>query len=216
MDPLFLVGGISLAFVAGSANAISLRYFHVPISHMTGAVTRLSMDIASMDFLEFLNLSYIVFGFLSGAVFSGATIGARNYKPTIQYSIIMTVESCLLFSSFFLFKSQTNFALFLTASACGMQNAMASSYLGLIVRTTHLTGIVTDLGVLIGQALKHKEVKFWKFGFLASILTGFFTGGLAGFAAFDRVGYVSIFIPSSMCLFGAVGFYFLRVRKSPG
>jgi uncharacterized membrane protein YoaK (UPF0700 family) len=211
-DPLFVAGGASLAFVAGSVNAISLCYFHVPISHMTGAVTRLSMDMASLNFHEFLNLSFIVIGFLSGAIFSGALIGARDYRPSRQYPIIMAVESALLFSSFFLFKSKASFALFLVASACGMQNAMASSYLGLIVRTTHLTGIVTDLGVLIGQALKHKEIKAWKIGFLSSILLGFFAGGLAGFLAFGGAGHYAIFLPASMCLIGAAGFYLLRVR----
>ena len=214
VDPVFLLGGMSLAFVAGSVNAVSLCYFHVPISHMTGAVTRLSMDIASLNYSEFLDLSYIVIGFLLGSVFSGAIIGAGNYKPSAHYPIIMAVESGLLFSSFFLFKADANFALFLTASACGMQNAMASSYLGLIVRTTHLTGIVTDLGVLIGQALRHKQVKVWKLGFLTSILLGFFTGGLTGFLAYKGVGYYSIFIPASMCMMGAVAFHFLRERKS--
>lgn len=213
VDPWFLVGGTSLAFVAGSVNIISLCYFHVPISHMTGAVARLSMDMASLNFSEFLNLSYIVLGFLFGAVFSGAVIGARNYKPSVEYSIILTIESALLFSSFFLFNWEANFALFLVAFSCGLQNAMASNYLGLIVRTTHLTGIVTDLGVLIGQALKHRKVRAWKIGFLSAILLGFFSGGLAGFSAFGRIGYYSIFMPAAMCLTGAIAFYFLRVRK---
>jgi uncharacterized membrane protein YoaK (UPF0700 family) len=163
-DPLFLLGGMSLAFVAGSVNTISLGYFHVPVSHMTGAVTRLSIDIGS--------------------------------------SI-----------SFFLFASKANFALFLVAFSCGLQNAMASNYMGLIIRTTHLTGIVTDLGVLIGQALKHRKPKAWKMAFLLSILLGFFAGGLSGFLAFGRIGYFAIFIPASMCLAGAIGFYFLRIRR---
>src|SRR4051812_1396469 len=104
IDPLILMGGISLAFIAGFVNAISLSYFHVPISHMTGAVTRLSIDMASMNFSEFINISYIVFGFLSGAVISGAIIGARNFKHTVEYSLIMALESAILFSSYFLFQ----------------------------------------------------------------------------------------------------------------
>lgn len=212
-DPLLILGGMSLAFVAGSVNTVSLCYFHVPVSHMTGAVTHLSMDTASLNFSEFINISYIVFGFLFGAIFSGAVIGARNFKPSIVYSLLMGAESVLLALSFFLFASKANFALFLVAFSCGLQNAMASNYMGLIVRTTHLTGIVTDLGVLIGQALKHRKVKAWKIGFLLAILIGFFAGGLSGFLAFGKIGYYAIFIPSSLCLIGAVGFYLLRVRR---
>jgi uncharacterized membrane protein YoaK (UPF0700 family) len=213
VDPLILFGGTSLAFIAGFVNAISLCYFHVPISHMTGAVTRLSIDMASLNFSEFLNLSYIVCGFLSGAVVSGAILGAGNRKASVEYPIVLTIESLLLATSFFLFKSKAGFALFIVAFSCGLQNAMASNYLGLIIRTTHVTGIVTDLGVLIGQALRHQEVKFWKVGFLLSILVGFFSGGLAGFSAFKVVDYYSVFVPASMCFIGAVGFYFFRVRK---
>jgi hypothetical protein len=76
-----------------------------------------------------------------------------------------------------------------------------------------MTGIVTDLGVLIGQALRHRRVKLWKIGLLLSILTGFFSGGLAGFSAFRRIDYYSIFIPALMCLVGAAGFYLFGVRK---
>lgn len=214
VDPLILAGGAALAFVAGYVNAVSLCYFHVPISHMTGAVARLSIDIASLHVPDFINISYIITGFLLGAVFSGLIIGARNLKQSVEYPILLTVESILLFASIALFKSKASPALFVVAFACGLQNAMASTYLGLIIRTTHMTGIVTDLGVLIGHALRHRKVKLWKIGFLLSILIGFFVGGLAGFSIFGRVNYYANFVPACMCFIGAVGFYFLRVRKS--
>jgi uncharacterized membrane protein YoaK (UPF0700 family) len=213
IDPLIFLGGVCLAFVAGFVNSISLCYFHVPVSHMTGAVTRLSIDMAGFNFSELINLSYIVSGFLIGAIFSGTVIGARNFKPAIEYSFLMAVESALLFASVFLFKSKANSALFFVAFACGLQNAMASNYMGLIIRTTHVTGIVTDLGVLIGQALRHQRVRFWKIGFLVSILIGFFAGGLAGFSIFRWISFYANFVPAAMCLIGAAGFYALRVRK---
>lgn len=213
VDPLIWVGGISLAFTAGFVNSVSLCYFHVPVSHMTGAVSRLSIDMATLNFSEFIRISYIVLGFLCGAIFSGIAIGARSIRPTSEYPRLLLVESALLSASFFLFKSEANIALLFVAFSCGLQNAMASNYLGLIIRTTHVTGIVTDIGVLIGQALKHRQVKFWKIGFLLSILLGFFTGGLLGFALFEAIDYYSIFIPSLVCLLGAGTFYVFRVRK---
>ncbi len=84
------------------------------------------------------------------------------------------------------------------------------------MKPTHLTGIVTVLGVMKARALKHKELKAWKIGFLSSILLWFFAGGLTGFLTFGKVGYYSICIRASMCLIGAIGFYFLRERKNPG
>jgi len=212
IDPLVILGAVYLSFIAGFVNAISLSYYNVPISHMTGAVSRLSIDAASGDFSEFRNIFFIIFGFFLGAIFSGLIIGAQKFKPSIEYSLLLIIESVLLSASFFLFKSNLKFALFFVAFACGQQNAMASNYLGLIIRTTHLTGIVTDLGVLIGQSIKHKRPNLWKIYFLLSILTGFFGGGLCGVYLFHFLNFYSIFIPSSMCFFAGVGFYYLRLK----
>jgi uncharacterized membrane protein YoaK (UPF0700 family) len=45
-------------------------------------------------------------------------------------------------------------ATFWASAACGLQNAMVSTYSGAIIRTTHITGTVTDLGAMIGQYLR--------------------------------------------------------------
>jgi uncharacterized membrane protein YoaK (UPF0700 family) len=214
VDPLILFGGVSLAFIAGFVNTVSLSYFHVPVSHMTGAVTKLSIDMGSLNFSEFLNISYIVFGFLFGAIVSGLIIGVKNIRASGEYSVILLIECASLLIAFFLFKSRENFSLFFVSISCGLQNSMASNYLGLAIRTTHMTGIVTDLGVLIGQSLKHKKIRAWKIAFLSSILAGFFMGGLAGFRLLNLIHFYAIFVPASMCLIGAVGFYFFRVRPA--
>ncbi len=212
LDPTILLGAVYLSFIAGFVNAISLSYYNVPISHMTGAVTRLSIDAAAFDYSEFRNILFIITGFFFGAIFSGVIIGVQKFRPSLEYSVLLIIESVLLGVSFFLFKSNSKFALFFVAFACGQQNAMASNYLGLVIRTTHLTGIVTDLGVLIGQTFKHKKPNLWKIYFLLSLLVGFFGGGLLGMWSFHFVNFYSIFIPSAMCFFGGTGFYFLKLR----
>ncbi len=57
---------------------------------------------------------------------------------------------------------------------------MASDYLGLILRTTHVTGIVTDLGVMIGRRLRGQHIDGWQTLTLSVILLGFAGGGFAG------------------------------------
>ncbi len=44
------------------------------------------------------------------------------------------------------------------SAACGLQNAMATTYSGAIVRSTHLTGIFTDLGLMLGGKLRGNPV----------------------------------------------------------
>ena len=40
------------------------------------------------------------------------------------------------------------------AFACGLQNALTTSYSGAVVRTTHLSGIITDIGNVLGMACR--------------------------------------------------------------
>lgn len=212
-EPMILVGGAILAFIAGFVNTVSLGYFHIPVSHMTGAVTRLSIDSASLNFREFVNIAYILLGFLAGASLSGAIIGVKNTRPSREYVLILLLEGLALVVSFVLFGRAANTGLFFAALACGLQNAMASTYLGLIIRTTHMTGIVTDLGILIGHALRHRAVRLWKISFLLLVLAGFFTGGILAFLAFRAFGYGAILVPAALCAVAALGFYLGRVRK---
>jgi uncharacterized membrane protein YoaK (UPF0700 family) len=211
-DPLILFGGAYLAFVAGFVNTVSLGYFHVPVSHMTGAITRLSIDTAALNFHDFLNILFIFFGFLGGAAVSGAAIGSNNLKPSREYVWILVLEAASLGVCFFLFPYEVGGGLFFAAFACGLQNAMASTYLGLIIRTTHMTGIVTDLGILLGHALRHRHVRLWKISFLMLVLVGFFLGGISAFVTFRVVRFSAVLVPAAMCLAAAIGFYRLRVR----
>jgi hypothetical protein len=64
------------------------------------------------------------------------------------------------------------------ALACGLQNAIGSSYCGLQIRTTHISGIVTDLGTMIGQWLRHR---WWTDASSSSSSPSFLEFGLGGY-----------------------------------
>merc|ERR1712151_184982 len=44
-------------------------------------------------------------------------------------------------------------AIYVAAAACGLQNGMATHWGGAVVRTTHVTGLFTDVGLLLGRLL---------------------------------------------------------------
>lgn len=216
VDPLIILGGVILTFIAGFINTTSLMYFHVPVSHMSGVVSKLSIDLGGRDYADFLNLMYIFLGFFLGAITSGYLIGVRNLKPSKEYSLALMLEAASLLAALAMFRSDLSFGLSVVAFACGLQNAMASNYLGLIIRTTHVTGIVTDLGVLIGQSLKHRIVRMWKILFLSGLLGGFFLGGFSALVVFRYLSFYSLLIPAAMCLATAIVFFRLRIRNREG
>lgn len=102
----------------------------------------------------------------------------------------------------------------LAATACGLQNAMSSSYCGLMIRTTHVSGIVTDLGVMLGHWLRHRRIVAWKLRFLLALLFSFGGGGFVG-ASLDLVyGPVCLLLPAATSILGGAFFFAILHRQN--
>jgi len=89
-------------------------------------------------------------------------------------------------------------------------------YSGAVVRTTHVTGIMTDLGLLLGAAIMYPESRknLWKLKIFLPILVSFFAGGLIGTAVFMEIGFTVLWIPVTLnCMIG-LGHLIWRIRSS--
>lgn len=207
---IFLFGAL-LAATAGFVNVLLLGIYHVPVSHMTGAVSRISMDIASGNHTDFWGAFTIFIGFLCGAVLSGMIIGCQRVQPGRRYGVAMMIEATLLLiTAILLSTGRTSSGIPLAATACGMQNAMASSYCGLILRTTHVSGMVTDIGVLIGHWIRYRRIEIWKLALLVIIFSGFISGGICGGISYAHFGIAPLFPLAAGCFAGGFGYYLWR------
>ncbi len=207
-------GAVSLAALAGFVNVVVLGFFHVPVSHMTGAVSRLSTDVALADRADLRVILSIVGGFFAGAVLSGILIGGRRLRPGRRYGGVLLLEGAALAVATLLLQRGHASGVTLAAAACGLQNAMASSYYGLVIRTTHVTGIVTDLGVMLGHWLRHRRVPAWKALLLLSILAGFFGGGVLGAVAYAGIGTLALGLAATGCVVAGAGYILWRHRRA--
>ena len=95
---------------------------------------------------------------------------------------------------------------FLASAACGLQNALATTYSGAIIRTTHVTGIFTDLGIMLGSVLSGKALDKRKAQLFLFIIVGFILGGTSGALLYTQFIFKSLFIPASVCLLMAVAY----------
>lgn len=193
---LLVPGAVALAVSAGYVNSVALGFFHTPVSHMTGAVSHFGIDAASFKWPDALSSITIILGFVLGAVLNGVIVGAWKLIPGRRYGVAMVVEGCLLGLATYLFVSKHRLALPAVSMACGLQNAMSSSYCGLMIRTTHITGIVTDIGVMIGHWIRHRQIEGWKLRFLLTIVGSFGTGCWVGHLADVRFGPSCLAIPA--------------------
>lgn len=207
-----LPGAALLAAGAGYINTVSLGFFHTPVSHMTGAVSHLGLDVAAGRFRDVATSASIVIGFLGGAMLAGLIVGAWKLIPSRRYGVALMVEGALLAFATVLLVGKTRFALPAVAMACGLQNATASSYCGLMIRTTHVTGTVTDIGVMLGHWLRHGQIDWWKLRFLLALFGAFGVGGFFGAVADIRFGPLCLAIASAGCTVAGGIFWFVTHR----
>ncbi|EPQ80537.1 DUF1275 domain-containing protein [Mycobacterium marinum] len=215
----------SLAFIAGFVNAVGLLLLAFPVGNLTGVTTQLGMNTANPWLYEGHILAAILMGFWIGAITAGAILGNNQHPRGSHHAIVLTVEAILLMlASLGVEETQVKAgiqalgveepvvqALFI-AAALGMQNGLTSSFRGMAVRTTHFTGTVTDLGLMLGRA-RREGIESWKAAVLALTLVLFLVGGAAGLLIGTWLGGYALLLPAGACaVFAAT--YLLRSRKT--
>ena len=208
-------GGAGLAALAGWLNAVMLGIYHIPVSHMTGATARIGIDLAAGDSKDLLLAASILLAFLMGAIVSGAIVGDARLVPGRRYGIVLLVEAVALAVAAWLGGAPDGMAAAvpLTAFACGLQNGMAASWYGLVIRTTHVTGIVTDLGALIGRRLRGLPVRSGDLGLLLTLWMAFFAGGWAGAVTQRQAGSAALWAAAAAAGASGAGYAAWRMLR---
>lgn len=185
-----LAGGSCLAALAGGLNAAFLLLLGISVSHLSGDVARFAIDVGAQDGLS--GPAYLLLGALVGFVFGALVSGFLIHHPTLElsrpYGRSVTAIGVALIGSWACFGRYNFAAVGLAGMACGFQNALATHYRGLVLRTTHVTGLLTDLGVAIGMRLRGYEVQGWKILVPFVLVLSFCVGAGAGGFATARIG----------------------------
>lgn len=213
----------SLAFVAGAVNAGGFLAVHLYTSHVTGAVAKISDQlILGNPALALEGVGIVVF-FGLGAFVSTLLISyGRRHRFRSHYAGSLMIEAILL-TLFGLIGARldqvhglfVSFTVMLLSFMMGMHNSMVSTISNAQVRTSHMTGIVTDLGIELGRLFYFNRSLSGKIPPIRAnrdklklhglILGSFFAGGLSGAWTFKHVGF-------KMALFLAVFLVALAVR----
>ena len=194
-----------LALIAGYINAIGLLGFeHQSVSHLSGTATLLGTELLSSSFERIFNLIGILLSFLGGACVAGFLVHGSKLKLGRHYDTALFIESILLCLSSWLLISGSFYGHFLASAACGLQNALATTYSGAIIRTTHVTGIFTDLGIMLGSVFRGKALDRRKAKLFLFIIFGFILGGTSGVLFYTELVFKALLIPSAVCLIMAV------------
>lgn len=202
-------GAFILALCAGCINAIGLAGLsHQAISYLSGIATSVGATLSRGDVSAALHLALILLAFLLGAALSGLLLSGRSVKQGRHYDWLLLIEGVLLIIAMLLMHQGSFIGHYLASCACGIQNALATTYSGAVVRTTHVTGVFTDLGLMLGARLRGEGFEQRKANLLLLIIAGFIGGGLIGTYLFSYVGFFALSLPVVICFVLALSYRF--------
>ena len=206
------VGAGLLACVAGMVNVVGyLSFEQQAVTHLTGTPTLLGEAGAKRDLHAISRLAGVALAFMAGAALSGMIVQDSTLKLGRRYGVALVLESLLLFAAIPLFMQGRLAGPLLAAMACGLQNAMATTYSGAVIRTSHLSGMFTDLGIGLGHALRGMPLQKRRLLLCGLIISGFFTGAVLGALLFVRFGYAALAVPATIT--GSIGLGYAAHRQ---
>jgi len=201
--------GLCLAFVAGAANAGGFLAVQQYTSHMTGIVSAMADNLAlGATDLALAGFSALL-SFVLGAMCSTLMINfSRRRRLHSQYALPLALEAGLLLLFGILgaqLMSVPGFFVPLTVVLLcfimGLQNAIITKLSNAEVRTTHITGMVTDIGIELGRLIYFNRNRDGelppvranreRLRINALLVGSFFIGGLSGALGFKHFGFLS-------------------------
>nr|WP_307727927.1 YoaK family protein [Massilia terrae] len=213
--------GFTLAFVAGATNAGGFLAVHQYTSHMTGVVSAMADNLALASYDLVLDGAGAVVSFLLGAACTALIVNyVRRRRMYSEYALPLLLEAVLLLVFGVLgAQLQAVPGLFIPVTVMllcfimGLQNALVTKLSHAEIRTTHMTGIVTDIGIELGKSLywnrtrslPHVGANRERLGMLATLLFCFVSGGVAGAIGFKHFGFIStVPLAAALCLIAIV------------
>ncbi|WP_406720828.1 YoaK family protein [Thioclava litoralis] len=204
--------GIVLAVIAGSLNAGVFLMMSQYASHMTGHLSQLAGSLVGAN-LSLVLLSFcVLFLFVAGAALASAMIArgfARHsrltyYMPLALQGILLAV---LATAEFLPQPWEGHLGLGLLAFIMGLQNATITRISGARIRTTHATGLLTDMGIEIGRGLYGRGRDSGDDGYdharlmlFVQLVAAFVLGGIMGGLGHGAFGWAFAFLPAVVLL----------------
>lgn len=208
---LLLLWMCILTCLAGAINAISiLGYDGTTVSHLTGLVSKVAINLSNGSFQGVWDVLRVILLFFVGAIISGIITGERAFYLHKRYGIIILTIGVLVIAAYFL---EVKYAVLLFAFTMGLQNGMVVSFRGVVVRMTHMSGNVTDLGVFIGYKIRGNKNEKLTTGIIPFVaLISFTLGGVLGILLYGLIHNVIFFILSGIYIILGIFYFVLRYK----
>lgn len=145
----------TLTFTGAYMNSMALMKYSIPVSHVTGNWNLSVQGLANFNLYNVLSLFDVILSFFFGTVISGIVFSNKKFIfNKISENYLKGLGIALFITTMAL--SEQNSFMYIVAIITGMQNGMFITYRNVTCRTTHLTGLTTELGTQIGMIVNGK------------------------------------------------------------
>ena len=203
-----------LSFVSGIVNVAGFLSVQRLTTNVTGHFAFFVDEVFKLHLWEgFVYFLFIFFFFLGSFVSNVIVEIVSKINDRLIYVIPIIIESIILFSvalfGQFLISQNPNLLAFLLLFAMGLQNSLVTTISNATVRTTHLTGLFTDLGIELSQLFFYKlkdqkEKLYSSIKLRLTIISFFFLGGLFGGIFYSTINLYVLAIAGSILLIGII------------
>ena len=216
-----------LSFVAGMVNVVGFLSIQQLTTNVTGHFAFFMEEVMQWKlWAGFAYFLYILF-FLAGSFFSNLLVeaGLRNSEKKAFLRPVLIEAGLLLIAALAgpqLISTNPNWLAYILLFSMGMQNSLVTSLSNATVRTTHLTGLFTDLGIELSQLFFYRKEEQQErlrssIRLRLTIIGFFFLGGIAGGIPFSQVGLhillLAVLILLSGLLYDAIKLRVLVVQR---
>lgn len=186
-----------LSFVAGIVNVTGFLAFNQLTTNVTGHFALFISDVANFEVWKGTIYFLYIFSFLFGAFFSSFLIEKFKENRKLNVFVLPTIIECLILFSISIISNigRIEYSDLIVCSllfAMGLQNSFVTKISNAIVRTTHLTGLFTDLGIELSQLFfpeshPNREKIKATIKLRIFIICFFFFGGIIGGFLYSRL-----------------------------
>lgn len=199
---LFVSGATVLSIIGGFLNGLSFSgVYRVGLTHLTGATTLAGITMVKPEANPHNSAFYwmLILVYCFGSCVAGMIVGGSRTKWGGRQSVVLTIETGVVWLAVILLPEITNLSAACIAVASGLQNGATANLEQIVLRTANVTGTVVDIGVAFGQCLlegfsKHR----WKLALWIPSFLGFWIGAVWGTLAFQGIGNHSLIVAAAL------------------
>lgn len=216
-----------LSFVAGIVNVSGLLALQRLTTNVTGHFAFFADELAMKNYGQSVIYLLFIIAFLSGAFFSNLVVEIMSrvnerFINAIPVAIEISILTYIAFLNAATIHANANAIACLLLFSMGLQNALVTSLSNAVVRTTHLTGLFTDLGIELSQLFFYKQGEQQKklvssIKLRLTIIFFFLLGGVTGGYGYLSIGIkillLSVTILTGALIYDSVKFRVVNIKR---